>query len=795
MSVDMRPYQRDAFDSIRREWVEGRKKTVICLPTGTGKCGNLETFCWSGGLRRFGEMFNSKATHIATPTGMKEIAGWHDDGVREGIKVTLECGLTFDGTHEHRIWVRRDNGFEGWVKLGELEGNEYAAVARGHADWGSEHFSFEDAYLMGLLVADVSIHDKGLNDGSSHLSVTKHHLVLTNILPTLNRWHTEAADYTVKLATVHPLSPLSASVTMLAPDWNQYLRNRFGYVSAPSGKRTVPTKILSSNRSSVAAFLRGYFDGGGGCGGKIQFSSASEELIDQVHQLLLGLGVYCAKRTKPVPGHQDAYILAVRDVQAFDREVGCTRFGITKDKNYDKLLVKKWNKNVETVPGVGQIIAAMAATIPCKWKRKDAWRFASAYYDSAVRKPSYDMLRELVEAAPPSSAKREAERILGEHYAWSRIQSVVPSTCRRIDCCVPDGEQYIGNGLINHNTVIFLFVIYHAMKNGLRSLVLANTDELVNQAKEKLVKVGIKPGIVKAGKDEWDNEVVVASIQTISRSARLQNIAPNHFGVVITDECHFANSPTYQRVLQYFDSAWQLGVTATPFRGDKASLANAGWDSMAYVYSLQEAMKDGWLCPAKFIRVDTGQDLGALKKKTDEHTGEKDFSAKELEKTINNQERNCRIVQSVYPYLNTRKFLAFCAGVNHAVDLANAFRIMGVPAWYVSGDMKLSDRRKLIAAHARGAFPVLTNCAVLTHGYDDPALSAIIMARPTESKVLYIQEIGRGLRPHPGKKDCLVFDVVDVSAKHSLQIGSELIKLEEKIEERNRGDAEVQVAS
>ena len=98
----------------------------------------------------------------------------------------------------------------------------------------------------------------------------------------------------------------------------------------------------------------------------------------------------------------------------------------------------------------------------------------------------------------------------------------------------------------------------------------------------------------------------------------------------------------------------------------------------------------------------------------------------------------------------------------------------------------MSLRRRIVEAHALGRFPVLCNVGLFTHGYDDPSLSAIIMARPTQSKVLYIQEIGRGLRIAPGKENCLIFDVVDVSGKHSLQIGSELLKLEESIDERNK---------
>jgi len=325
--VVMRDYQRAGFEAVREQWKCGNKRTVVCYPTGTGKCQSLCSFCWSEGLTTIGELFAKQATRIMGPGGPKEIAGWHDDGVREGLKATLECGLTIDGTREHRIWCRRDDGFEGWVKLGELQGNEYAAVARGQADWGKLKVDSEDAYLLGLL-----------------------------------------------------------------------------YQSNFSENRTVPLCILRGTKQAVRSFLRGYWDGDGWVDGQIRCSSASSVLIDQIHQLLLGLGVYCARSLKPVPGHCDAHILAVRDVQAFDREVGITRFGITKDQNYDRLLAKKRNTNLDTVPGIGRTIQAMGSGLPSKCRRKDSWRQADAYYDGK-KKPSYPLVRELAEAAPPSPAR------------------------------------------------------------------------------------------------------------------------------------------------------------------------------------------------------------------------------------------------------------------------------------------------------------------------------------------------------------------------------------------------------
>jgi ATP-dependent helicase IRC3 len=341
-------------------------------------------------------------------------------------------------------------------------------------------------------------------------------------------------------------------------------------------------------------------------------------------------------------------------------------------------------------------------------------------------------------------------------------------------------------------TWVFVFVIYMARENGLRSIILVNTDQLVSQTIEKLAIVGVKAGIIKAQKNEWTNDVVVASIQTISKLGRLHNIPPNHFGLVITDECHYGNSESYQRVLWYFQDAWHLGVTATPFRGDKKSLAGAGWDTVAYVYPIKKAIEDDWLAPVVFQRVDTKLQLDEIKLAKTEN----DFSAKELEKIINIPERNMKIVDAALKHLVVRdgpyrtffrRTLVFCAGVSHTVDLANAFRKRGIETFAIYGSMKEKHRRLIVQGHKKGAYPVLCNCNILTHGYDDPLISGLIMARPTQSKVLYMQCLGRGLRVAPGtsKKDCVVLDVADVSSKHTITIGKELVELEESIDAKH----------
>lgn len=333
-------------------------------------------------------------------------------------------------------------------------------------------------------------------------------------------------------------------------------------------------------------------------------------------------------------------------------------------------------------------------------------------------------------------------------------------------------------------TWLFVFLIWAARKNGHRSLILVTTDEQVNQTVEKLVRVGIAPGIVKRERNEWTRRVVVASVQTLHKDVRLMSVPPDWFGVIITDECHLANAPSHQKIINRFSNSWHLGLTATPFRGDRQSLAEAGWESVSYVYSIDQAISDGWLVPLQIVKVETNVSLDDVATMRDPLTGVVDFRARRLAERVDTPERNEMIVRSYRDAMEGVRSIAFCVSVRHAWRLANTFRRFGVEAYVLTGETHWRDRRRLLEAHRKGRFKVLTNCNVLTQGYDDESLEGIIMARPTKSKVLYMQSVGRGLRPYRGKTSCKLLDVVDVSREHQMAINAELLGLRDDLGQR-----------
>lgn len=333
-------------------------------------------------------------------------------------------------------------------------------------------------------------------------------------------------------------------------------------------------------------------------------------------------------------------------------------------------------------------------------------------------------------------------------------------------------------------TIVMCACVHMALQVGSRCMVIVPSTELVEQTVNRLASIGIQAGVIKQGRDEWQYPVVVAQYQTLARRRRLARIPPELFRFVLIDEAHMSYAPSIRRIMRYMCTAWFIGFTATPFRGDKKSLALANWGSVAYVYSLDEAIKDGYLAKPTIVKVKTTvslDDVGTQKVRKEGDIVE-DFRARALEKVVNTESRNRQIVQAFMARCDGQRAVAFCATRRHALDLANMFRAYGVPAGMVHYEMDPSARKGVLDAHKSGALTIVTNVSVLSQGYDDPELECVIMARPTLSKPLFVQCVGRGLRGgwrlNPSKQFCTVLDVVDTCSRHRLAVTDEVFDLQ-----------------
>jgi superfamily II DNA or RNA helicase len=352
-------------------------------------------------------------------------------------------------------------------------------------------------------------------------------------------------------------------------------------------------------------------------------------------------------------------------------------------------------------------------------------------------------------------------------------------------------------------TVIFCAL---AQRRGGRTLILAHRDELVSQAVEKMLQVwpDCPVGVVKAERNETAAQVVVASVQTLSRSARLgQLLAPptalqglgseGSFDLVVVDECHHSTADSYVRILDGLDAGKPggpllLGVTATLDRGDGKGLDSI-FDEVVADWPILWGIQHGYLCDLRGQRI-VIDDLDLSKVKVtagDYNVGQSgaallDAGAPQAiayivhELAIAEQGRN--------------RTLIFTPTVETAVQTADAFDQWGVKAAWVSGETPIEERRAILRGFSDGTYQVLANCAVLTEGYDEPGVDCVVVARPTKSRALYTQMVGRGTRRHPDKTDCLVLDVAGVTDIHSLVSLPSLFGVEDvkEFEERGEGD-------
>jgi len=301
-----------------------------------------------------------------------------------------------------------------------------------------------------------------------------------------------------------------------------------------------------------------------------------------------------------------------------------------------------------------------------------------------------------------------------------------------------------------------------AQQFGVRTLVLAHRDELIEQARDKfqLVWPEADIGIVKGTQHQPTAHIVIASVQSAARDARLAELAAQDFKLLIIDEAHHAASDSYRKISQTlgFEDATQdkllVGFTATPMRADGKGLGDV-FDCVTVEHSLPTMIRAGYLCELRGIKITATEDLSSVR------TRGGDFIERELSLALNTDARNSLVVNAYQEHASSRKAIAFCADVAHSRDLAAKFTDSGIPTVAVYGAMDLEERRSALARFRRGELQVLTTCGVLTEGFDEPSIGCVLMARPTRSATLYTQCIGRGTRLYPGKADCLVLDFFD----------------------------------
>lgn len=286
--------------------------------------------------------------------------------------------------------------------------------------------------------------------------------------------------------------------------------------------------------------------------------------------------------------------------------------------------------------------------------------------------------------------------------------------------------------------------------NGKRVLILAHRSELLFQAQDKYDG---ETGLIKA--EETDiKQVTVGSIQTLSR----REWDSNMFDVIIVDECHHAASESYQKFLRQFPNAYVLGCSATLDRGDKKSLATY-FDSIAYEYSMRQAIKEGYLCGIQARTIPLNIDLSEVKVSVG------DFEVNSIAEAL--EPYLPKIAESIKEYASDRKIVVFLPLVHIAQEFTEELRKVGLVAKEVNGSSP--DRKEILEWFdnaPKGS--VLCNAMLLTEGWDCPSVDCIVVLRPTKVRALYTQMVGRGTRLADGKENLLLLDFLWLCQRHNL---------------------------
>lgn len=309
-------------------------------------------------------------------------------------------------------------------------------------------------------------------------------------------------------------------------------------------------------------------------------------------------------------------------------------------------------------------------------------------------------------------------------------------------------------------TVCFSYITERAAVLGNRVCILVHRQELVDQTSRTLTEIGVEHGIIAAGyRQDLSHGVQVASVQTLAR--RIHRVPPGFFQLLVIDEAHHAVAGSWAKVIDHYSGAKILGVTATPERLDGQGLGDK-FQSMVVGPEAAWLTDEGYLAPARyFVPPGLGIDWAALK-----HRGG-DIDERDAARVIMaSTQAVAGPVTQYLAHLQGSTAIAFCCTVEHADLVARGFNQAGIPAAVLDGSLDKATRRSRINQLATGELRVLTSCQVISEGTDVPSVGGCLLLRPTDSLSLYLQQVGRCLRPSPGKSHALILDMVGNVAKH-----------------------------
>jgi DNA repair protein RadD len=342
-----------------------------------------------------------------------------------------------------------------------------------------------------------------------------------------------------------------------------------------------------------------------------------------------------------------------------------------------------------------------------------------------------------------------------QHTAVEQIEAAVAAGIRRILLVCPTGGG---------KTVIASDLIKRWVAQYMASLFVAHRREIIQQTSSKLHGNGVAHGIIMAGADKNlrpQEMVQVASIDTLrarSLNSTAHRLPPAK--IIWIDEAHHARARTYERLIEAYPDAIIIGLTATPVRGDGRGLGNV-FETIIECPQVAELIGLGFLVRAR-VYAPVIPDLRGVRTRTG------DYVIDQLARRMNTDQLVGDIVEHWLKHSERRRTVAFACDVAHSVHIRNEMLAADIRAEHLDANTPIKEREWILARLASGETEVVTNCQVLSEGWDCPPVGCVILARPTKQMGLYRQMIGRTLRPYEGKSDCIVLDHSGACYRHGL---------------------------
>lgn len=305
-------------------------------------------------------------------------------------------------------------------------------------------------------------------------------------------------------------------------------------------------------------------------------------------------------------------------------------------------------------------------------------------------------------------------------------------------------------------TCIAAEILRGVAERGRRAIVLVHRRELITQTAHKLTLAGVPHGIIAAGTSPSDHAIQIASVQTLVR--RLDRI-PTPPDLLVFDEAHHATAGSWKRVMDHWPDAHRLGVTATPIRLDGRGLS-AVFDRLVLGPSVADLERAGFLCASRLYAPPQVADLSALKRRAGDYATDQAADAMDRPTVTGDA------IAHYQRLAGAQRAIAFCCSVQHAQHVADSFNVAGIPAATLLGSIDPVRRDQVVQQFAAGDLQVLVTVDVVSEGFDIPAAGCAILLRPTQSLGLYLQQVGRVLRPAHGKTHAVILDHVGNVHRH-----------------------------